>query len=156
MAAFVNAPLSGVPAGGRAGVCQRRSGYGTAKRVVVMQSEEKKGGPFGAFGGMGNFMDTMKKAQSLASSAKDMEQQLKATEIEASSEDGLVRVVVTGQQVPVKVEIAPELLEQGHEKVEEVVTETMKAAHAKSVANAQQMIRDLSSSLGLPTPPPQS
>eukprot|EP00180_Rhodochaete_pulchella_P000843 Plantae.Rhodophyta-Rhodochaete_pulchella.ctg16756.p2 GENE.Plantae.Rhodophyta-Rhodochaete_pulchella.ctg16756~~Plantae.Rhodophyta-Rhodochaete_pulchella.ctg16756.p2 ORF type:complete len:165 (+),score=25.81 Plantae.Rhodophyta-Rhodochaete_pulchella.ctg16756:127-621(+) len=155
--AFVNVPfVGGVTGVSHSTAVPRRCRAAAPRGRVVMQGEDEKkgGGPFAAFGNMSKFMDTMKKAQSLASSAKDLEAQLKSTEVEAVSDDGLVRVVVTGQQVPLKVDIADELLSEGSEKVSEVVTKTVQQAHAKSVANAQERIRSLSESIGLPSQPP--
>lgn len=67
--------------------------------------------------GLGNIMDAMKKAQEFTSVAKDLQEQLRNTEIEASVRDGQVTVTMTAQQVPLKVEVSDELVAQGSEEV---------------------------------------
>ena len=62
-------------------------------------------------------MDAMKKAQEFTSVAKDLQEQLKNTEIEASVRDGAVKVTMTAQQVPLKVEVSEELVKLGSEEV---------------------------------------
>lgn len=59
----------------------------------------------------------MKKAQEFTSVAKDLQEQLRNTEIEASVRDGQVTVTMTAQQVPVKIEVSDELVAQGSKEV---------------------------------------
>lgn len=76
----------------------------------------------GAVGaGLGNIMDAMKKAQEFTSVAKDLQEQLKNTEIEASVRDGQVTVTMTAQQVPLKVEVTDDLVAKGSAEVRGVV-----------------------------------
>lgn len=99
-----------------------------------MMAEEKKNNPLGGLGGLGNIgniMDAMKKAQEFSSSAKDLQAELKETEIEATVRDGAVKIVLTGQQQPVQVVVSDELASQGGEEVSKAVTECLVAAHAK-------------------------
>lgn len=67
--------------------------------------------------GLGNIMDAMKKAQEFTSVAKDLQEQLKNTEIEASVRDGQVKVTMTAQQVPLKVEVSDDLVTKGSAEV---------------------------------------
>lgn len=62
-------------------------------------------------------MDAMKKAQQFTTVAKDLQTELSNTEIETSVRDGQVKIVLTAQQKPVSVIIAPELVSKGHEEV---------------------------------------
>lgn len=62
-------------------------------------------------------MDAMKKAQEFTSVAKDLQEQLKNTEIEASVRDGAVKVTMTAQQVPLKVEVSDALVAKGSAEV---------------------------------------
>lgn len=66
---------------------------------------------------MGNIMEAMKKAQQFTSVAKDLQTELSNTEIETSVREGQVKVILTAQQRPVRVEVAPELVAAGHEEV---------------------------------------
>lgn len=62
-------------------------------------------------------MDAMKKAQEFTSVAKDLQEQLKNTEIEASVRDGQVTVTMTAQQVPLNVVVSDDLVAKGSEEV---------------------------------------
>lgn len=62
-------------------------------------------------------MDAMKKAQEFTSVAKDLQEQLKNTEVEASVRGGAVKVIMTAQQVPLKVEVSDELVAKGSTEV---------------------------------------
>lgn len=88
-------------------------------------------------------MDAMKKAQEFTSVAKDLQDQLKNTEIEASVRDGQVTVVMTAQQVPLKVSVSDELVAQGSDEVSKAVTEGVIAAHAKSAEYMKEKMGNL-------------
>lgn len=62
-------------------------------------------------------MDAMKKAQEFTTVAKDLQEQLRSTVIEASVRSGQVTVTMTGQQVPLKVVVTDDLLAKGSEEV---------------------------------------
>lgn len=128
---------------------QRDDGNGDADRSL----SPKQGGGGGMFGGLGNLMDAMKKAQEFSKSAQDLQEQLKRTEVEATARDGGVRVVVTGQQVPLRVEVSDALLSEGNPAVNEAVTEAVQAAHAKSAEMMKQQLGDLTQGFGLPQQP---
>lgn len=93
--------------------------------------------------GLGNIMDAMKKAQEFTSVAKDLQDQLKNTEIEASVRDGQVTVVMTAQQVPVAVTVTDELVAMGSEEVSKAVTEGVIAAHSKSAEYMKEKMGNL-------------
>ncbi|BAM81540.1 hypothetical protein, conserved [Cyanidioschyzon merolae strain 10D] len=112
-----------------------------------------KGG--GLFGGLGNLMDAMKKAQEFSKSAQALQEELKNTEVEATSSDGRVRAVVSGQQVPIRVEVSDELIAEGNPAVSDAVTEAVRNAHVKSAELMRQQLADLTQSYGLPQPPKQ-
>jgi len=62
-------------------------------------------------------MDAMKKAQEFTSVAKDLQEQLKNTEIEATVRGGQVTVTMTAQQVPLRIEVTDELVAMGSAEV---------------------------------------
>lgn len=84
---------------------------------VTMMADEKAKNPLGGLGGLGNIMDAFKKAQEFTSVAKDLQEQLRNTEIEASVRDGAVKVTMNAQQVPIKIEVSDELVAQGSKEV---------------------------------------
>ena len=88
-------------------------------------------------------MDAMKKAQQFTSVAKDLQTELANTEIETNVRDGEVKVILTAQQKPIRVEIAPQLIEKGAEEVSEAVTEAFITAHEKSSQYMKEKVRDI-------------
>lgn len=74
----------------------------------------------------------MKKAQEFTTVAKDLQEQLKNTEIETTVRDGQVTVIMTAQSVPLKVEVTDELVAKGSAEVSAAVTEGLVAAYQKS------------------------
>eukprot|EP00186_Timspurckia_oligopyrenoides_P002861 CAMPEP_0182446760 /NCGR_PEP_ID=MMETSP1172-20130603/5963_1 /TAXON_ID=708627 /ORGANISM="Timspurckia oligopyrenoides, Strain CCMP3278" /LENGTH=183 /DNA_ID=CAMNT_0024642823 /DNA_START=36 /DNA_END=584 /DNA_ORIENTATION=+ len=142
----------------------------TKRSICVMQDNNKGGGLFGGFpglggggdaekkaaggggmfGGMGNIMEAMKKAKEFTEATKVMQDDLKTREVSAESADGNVTVVVSGSQVPLRVTISDDLVKQGSEATAASVTEAMVEAHAKSLKQMQDEFAELSKKYGLP------
>ena len=106
-------------------------------------------------GGMGNMMETIKKAQQVGVKVKELQEELQETEIEAVAADGGVTVVVSGAQVPISVDVTDDLLAKGPEAVSEAVSAAAKDAHTNSMEYAKQRMTELYSEIGLPMPPAQ-
>lgn len=99
---------------------------------------------------MGDLMANVKRAQELVKvEGAKVQEELAAAEFEGFSADETVRVVVSGNQLPVTVDITEEALAQGAEKLSDMVTEAMKEAHARSVDAMKERMAGLASSLGL-------
>jgi DNA-binding YbaB/EbfC family protein len=62
-------------------------------------------------GKMKELADAVKKAQQIQEGAKQLQEDLEQMEIEGQAGDGLVKVFVSGNQEPRRVEIAPQRLE---------------------------------------------
>ncbi|CAM9596950.1 unnamed protein product [Choristocarpus tenellus] len=113
--------------------------------------EEKAGGDKKGEGfNMGNMMEGLKKANEIGQKTKDLQKDLEGLRVEGLSEDGKVKVTMTGQQHPVGCEINPELMSEGAEAVSEKVTQAMQRAHAESLALMSQKLAQLYSEMGLP------
>lgn len=69
------------------------------------------------------------------------------TEIEATAREGMVKVVLTGQQTPISVTIAPELLDEGADAVSSAVTDAVKAAHSRSLEYMRERLGGLTSGM---------
>ncbi|NES81447.1 MAG: YbaB/EbfC family nucleoid-associated protein [Moorea sp. SIO2B7] len=108
-----------------------------------------KGFGFG-LGKMKELTEAFKKAQQVQAGAKQLQDELEQMEIEGQSNDGLVKVIVSGNQEPRKVEIAPEALDKGAEELSNLVTEGMKDAYNKSTETMRTRMEDLTSGLNLP------
>ena len=110
-----------------------------------------KGQGFGfGLGKMKELAEAFKKAQEVQQGAKQLQEELEQMEIEGSSGDGLVKVVLSGNQEPLRVEISADALSQGAEALSETVTAAMKDAYEKSTATMRERMEELTSGLNLP------
>lgn len=110
-----------------------------------------KGQGFGfGLGKMKELAEAFKKAQQVQEGAKQLQDELEQMEIAGESGGGLIKVVVTGNQEPKRVEISPEVLKEGADVLSDLVTVAMKDAYNKSTATMRERMEDLTSGLELP------
>ncbi|MGH2412853.1 MAG: YbaB/EbfC family nucleoid-associated protein [Microcystaceae cyanobacterium] len=110
-----------------------------------------KGQGFGlGLGKMKELAEAFKKAQQVQEGAKRLQEELEQMEIQGESSDGLVKVFLSGNQEPRRVEIAPGALDKGSEALSELVTEAMKDAYSKSTETMRSQMEELTSGLNLP------
>ena len=101
-------------------------------------------------GKMKELTEAFKKAQQVQEGAKKLQEELDLMEIEGSAGGGLVKVVVSGNQEPLRVEISPDALGEGADVVSELVTAAMKEAYNKSTMTMREKMEELTGGLNLP------
>lgn len=101
-------------------------------------------------GKMKELTEAFKKAQQVQEGAKRLQQELDEMEIEGESGGGVVKVVVSGNQEPLRVTIAPEALNEGAEVLSDLVTAAMKDAYLKSTTTMREKMEELTGGLNLP------
>jgi nucleoid-associated protein EbfC len=94
--------------------------------------------------------EAFKKAQQVQAGAQKLQEELEQMEIPGESADGTVKVYLSGNQEPLRIEIAPALLSQDVATVEATVCEAMKAAYAASTETMRSKMEDLTSGLNIP------
>jgi nucleoid-associated protein EbfC len=110
-----------------------------------------KGQGFGfGLGKMKELAEAFKKAQQVQEGAKKLQEELEQMEIQGESGGGLVKVIVSGNQEPKRVEISQNALNEGPEVLSDLVTAAMKDAYNKSTATMRERMEDLTSGLELP------
>lgn len=110
-----------------------------------------KGKGFGlGLGKMKELADAFKKAQQVQEEAIKLQNELEQMEIEGQSENGLVKVVMSGNQEPLRVEIKPEAMEKGVEVLAQLVTVAMQNAYKNSTETMKASMEELTSGLKLP------
>ena len=110
-----------------------------------------KGQGFGfGLGKMKELAEAFKKAQQVQEGAKQLQDELEQMEIAGESGCGLIKVVVSGNQEPKRVEISPEALKEGADVLSDLVTVAMKDAYNKSTATMRERMEELTSGLELP------
>ncbi|NJL84379.1 MAG: YbaB/EbfC family nucleoid-associated protein [Chloroflexaceae bacterium] len=110
---------------------------------------EQKGFGFG-FGKMRELADAFRKAQQVSEGAKQLQEELEQMEVWGESEDGRVRVAISGNQEPRRVEIDPLALDLGAEALAVAVTAAMQDAYRKSTETMREKMEALTGSLTLP------
>ena len=108
-----------------------------------------KGFGFG-LGKMKELTEAFKKAQQVQDGAKKLQEELDQLEVEGAAGGGLVKVFLSGNQEPRRVEISPDVLKEEADVVAELVTVAMQDAYAKSTATMRERMEDLTGGLNIP------
>jgi hypothetical protein len=108
-----------------------------------------KGFGFG-LGKMKELTEAFKKAQQVQEDAKRLQEELEAMEIAGQDAEGLVTVVLSGNQEPRRVEMTPAALEKNAEELSAVFFAAMKDAYDKSTETMRTRMEELTSGLNLP------
>ena len=99
-------------------------------------------------GGIGNLM---KQAQLMQENMKKMQEQLAAMEVEGQAGSALVKVVMTGRHEVKRVTIAPSLLADDKDMLEDLVAAAVNDAVRKIEAATQEKMA--AATAGMPLPP---
>lgn len=101
-------------------------------------------------GKMKELAAAFQKAQQVQEGAKKLQEELETMVIEGKSSDGLVTVMLSGNQEPRGVQIAPEALEKGADALSALVAEAMSNAYITSTDTMRSRMEELTSGLQLP------
>ena len=107
-----------------------------------------------AFGlpNFGQLTEAFRKAQQIQQDAQKLQKELESLEIEGKSLNGKVKIWLTGNQEPIKVEIDESLLLIGKEKAEESILEALKAAYENSTSTMKNKMEELTGGLDINFP----
>ena len=93
----------------------------------------------------------MKQAQAMQENMKQAQDAIAAMEVEGESGGGMVKIVMTGRHGVKRVTIAPTLLSEDKDMLEDLVAAAMNDAVRKVEAASQQKMAGLTA--GMPLPP---
>jgi DNA-binding YbaB/EbfC family protein len=93
----------------------------------------------------------MKQAQAMQENMKQAQDAIAAMEVEGAAGGGMVKVVMTGRHDVKRVTIAPTLLSEDRDMLEDLVAAAMNDAVRKVEAASQQKMAGLTA--GMPLPP---
>ncbi|MGL5508270.1 MAG: YbaB/EbfC family nucleoid-associated protein [Microcoleaceae cyanobacterium] len=111
----------------------------------------KQGQGFGfGLGKMKELAEAFKKAQQVQEGAKQLQEELDQLEVEGTAGGGLVKVYLSGNQEPRRVEISPDALGEGADVVSELVCAAMLDAYNRSTATMRERMEELTGGLNLP------
>lgn len=122
-------------------------------RVTLVSTRKimSKGQGFGfGLNKMKELSEAFKKAQQVQEGAKKLQEELEAMNIEGQAGGGMVKVVLSGNQEPRRVEISPDVLSEGADVVSDLVTAAMKDAYDKSTTTMRERMEELTGGLNIP------
>jgi DNA-binding YbaB/EbfC family protein len=101
----------------------------------------------------GQLTEAFRKAQQIQQDAQKLQEELDAMELEGKSADGQVSVWLSGNQQPLRVRIASELLGSGDAAAAEAaVLEALRNAYELSTGTMRERMEDLTGGLDLNLP----
>ena len=100
----------------------------------------------------GQLTEAFRKAQQIQQDAQKLQEELDAMEIEGSSGDGQASVWLSGNQQPLRVRLAPELLSAGQASAEAAVLEALQNAYERSASTMRERMETLTGGLDLNLP----
>ncbi len=112
-------------------------------------SQSGKGFGFG-LGKMKELTEAFKKAQQVQEGAKQLQEELDQLEIKGEAGGGLVKVFLSGNQEPRRVEISPDVLTEGADAVSNLVTTAMQNAYMESTKTMRERMEELTGGLNIP------
>lgn len=101
-------------------------------------------------GKMKELSEAFKKAQQVQEGAKRLQEELEIMELEGVAGGGLVKVYLSGNQEPRRVEVSPDALSEGADVVSDLVLAAMQDAYNKSTATMRERMEELTGGLNLP------
>ena len=100
----------------------------------------------------GQLTEAFKKAKEIQQNAQKLQDELENMEIEGESHDEMIKVWISGNQVPLRVEVSETISEASKEKIEKNILEAIQKAHESSTSTMKERMNDLTGGLNLNLP----
>ena len=100
----------------------------------------------------GQLAEAFKKAKQIQQDAQKLQDELENMEIEGKSDDEMVKVWISGNQLPLKVEVQENILNADVEKIEQNILQAIQKAHELSTTTMKERMNDLTGGLNLNLP----
>ena len=100
----------------------------------------------------GQLTEAFKKAQQIQQNAQKLQEELEVMEIEGANKDNKVKIWISGNQKPLRIELDQSLLSEEKAKIEEAILEAMKTAHEISTTTMKDRMEDLTGGFKLNLP----
>ena len=100
----------------------------------------------------GQLTEAFKKAKQIQQDAQKLQDELEKMEIEGKSDDDMVRVWISGNQLPLRVEVQENIFNSDKEKIEQNIFQAIKKAHELSTTTMKERMNDLTGGLNLNLP----
>ena len=100
----------------------------------------------------GQLTEAFKKAKQIQQDAQKLQDELENMEIEGKSDDEMVKVWISGNQLPLRVQVNESILNSDVEKIEQNILEAIQKAHETSTTTMKERMNDLTGGLNLNLP----
>ena len=100
----------------------------------------------------GQLTEAFKKAKQIQQDAQKLQDELENMEIEGKSDDEMIKVWISGNQLPLKVEVQANILNANKEKIEQNILQAIQKAHELSTTTMKERMNDLTGGLNLNLP----
>ena len=100
----------------------------------------------------GQLTEAFKKAKQIQQDAQKLQDELENMEIEGKSDDEMIKVWISGNQLPLKVEVQENILNANKEQIEQNILEAIQKAHKSSTTTMKERMNDLTGGLNLNLP----
>ena len=100
----------------------------------------------------GQLAEAFKKAKQIQQDAQKLQDELENMEIEGKSGDEMVKVWISGNQLPLKVKVQENILNSDKEKIEQNILQAIQKAHELSTTTMKERMNDLTGGLNLNLP----
>ena len=100
----------------------------------------------------GQLTEAFKKAKQIQQDAQKLQDELENMEIEGKSDDEMIKVWISGNQLPLKVEVQENILNSDKEKIEQNILQAIQKAHELSTTTMKERMNDLTGGLNLNLP----
>jgi len=100
----------------------------------------------------GQISEAFKKAKQIQQDAQKLQEELEDMEIEGQSEDQMIKVWISGNQVPLRVEVNENIFSSNKEKIEMNILDAIQKAHNSSTKTMKERMNDLTGGLNFNLP----
>jgi len=100
----------------------------------------------------GQLTEAFKKAKQIQQDAQKLQDELESMEIEGKSDDEMIKVWISGNQLPLRVEVNEKILSTNKEKIEENILQAIQKAHESSTTTMKERMNELTGGLNLNLP----
>ena len=100
----------------------------------------------------GQLTEAFKKAKEIQQNAQKLQDELEDMEIEGQSNDEMIKVWISGNQVPLRVEVNEKIYNSSKDTIEKNILEAFKKAHESSTTTMKERMNDLTGGLNLNLP----
>ena len=100
----------------------------------------------------GQITEAFKKAKQIQQDAQKLQEELETMEIEGKSEDEMIKIWISGNQVPLRVIVSENILTSNKETIERNILDAIKKAHESSTKTMKDRMNDLTGGLNFNLP----